>query len=214
MLDRAKWRTTKMTKGLQHICKGRGWESWDCLARRRGGSGRISWLSINTCREDGASLFSVVPCAKTRGTKWEVPSEHQELLFHCKGKYSWRYSEAVWMWSWATVSVWPWLSRGVGPDNLQTTFQHQPSCDFVEVGGSVQNLNSSWSTEATILACSWARKKRWVQNKSSFKCLKVLSVTDLVLNLWEKGEKTGIELFICSQESLVYLKVGWPDISE
>lgn len=30
----------------------------------------------------------------------------------------WRYSEAIWTWSWATGSRWPCLSKGSGQDDL------------------------------------------------------------------------------------------------
>lgn len=47
-----------------------------------------------------------------------------------------------------------------------------------------------------------------VQDRSNPECLKVQSITDLVINPQEKGEETGFELFICSTESLFYSEVG------
>jgi len=41
----------------------------------------------------------------------------------CPGRWwslhSWRYSRVVWMWSWATCSKWPYLSKDFGQDDLQ-----------------------------------------------------------------------------------------------
>lgn len=75
--------------------------------------------------------------AKTAGSLWT--SEKMLLLWEwlssgisCPGKlwslYPWRYTKAVWAWSWATDSRWPCLSRGVWPDDLQrSSFYFKPS---------------------------------------------------------------------------------------
>ena len=61
----------------------------------------------------------------------EAPSEHKEILFCCEGekaleqisRRNWGgfqgYPKAIWTWSWATMSKWLCLSRGVGSDDLQ-----------------------------------------------------------------------------------------------
>jgi len=59
----------------------------------------------------------------------EVPSERQETFFYSEGDTGcpgrlwslrpWRYSEALWAWSWAAGSGWPCLGGEVGPDELQ-----------------------------------------------------------------------------------------------
>lgn len=45
-----------------------------------------------------------------------VPSTGTETL------HSWRYSNAMWTYSWATCCRWPSLEKGVGPNNLQQSF--------------------------------------------------------------------------------------------
>jgi len=43
----------------------------------------------------------------------------------------WRYSKAAWMWSWATSSRWPCLSRVLDKVTSRSPFQPQPSRDSV-----------------------------------------------------------------------------------
>lgn len=47
-------------------------------------------------------------------------------LAHSWGVSLWRFSKAVWTWSWATCCRWPCLSRRIGPDDLQmsSNFSH------------------------------------------------------------------------------------------
>ena len=42
---------------------------------------------------------------------------------------TWRYSEAVWTWSWVTGSRWPCLIRDVGQGDPRDPFQPQRFCD-------------------------------------------------------------------------------------
>lgn len=72
----------------------KAWESWDCSACQRGGSGVVSTRYIKL---PGGVVYSRRRQALSSGSQWqdqrqrshtetrEVPSEHQETLFHCEG---------------------------------------------------------------------------------------------------------------------------------
>ena len=115
-------------KGLEHL----GWS-------REGSGGSYQCLEIPEGRdaEDRARLFSVVPSGRTEsdGHKMKhgrVPLNIRKHFFHWGWRsigtgcpetlwslHPWRYSKAVWTWSWVTGCRWSCLSSGVGPDDLQ-----------------------------------------------------------------------------------------------
>jgi len=110
----------------------RGWEIWDCSARRREGLGGSYHCIINTWRER-ARLFLVVPSNRTGGNGHTL--KHRRFTstpgntFSLWGQLStgtdcpemlWcLHSEDVWAWSLAISCRWPCLSRWVGPDESQ-----------------------------------------------------------------------------------------------
>lgn len=71
----------------------------------------------------------------TQNETQEVPFEHQETLVYYGGDWAmkhvsarlwslplWIYSKSISRCSWADNSTWPWLSRVVGPDDLERSF--------------------------------------------------------------------------------------------
>jgi len=94
---------------------GRGWESWDGSAWRRGSEGSHlcpqvpEWM----CRGNGAKIFSVVPSARTRGSEHNLKfpltirqhfcvvwvMEHWQRDSQAMKSSPWRSSKAAWMWA-------------------------------------------------------------------------------------------------------------------
>ena len=123
ILQSVQQRATRMMKGLEHLCYEEG------LEKRR--LGRISSMSIKYqkggSKEDRARLLSVVPSARTRGSrhKLEHGRFHLNIQKHFCAVYgvlhrmtrgcvvfSTEIFKSHLMWSWALCSVSPCLSRG------------------------------------------------------------------------------------------------------
>ena len=119
----------------------KAWESWDCWAWRREGSGGILSVYINTWRESakktepGCFQWCPVTGEEAVGTNWNMrgfvlTSGNIFLLWGwprtgtgCPERLwslrPWRYSKTIWTQSWPISSRWPCLSRGVEPDDFQ-----------------------------------------------------------------------------------------------
>lgn len=96
-------------------------------------------------KEDGASLFSVVPRGNGPGNGHKLnhgrfpqnirkqfsSGKVTEHWYKLRSLHPWRSSKAVWTQSLASSSGWPCLSRVVGPDDFQRCLLTQPFCDAV-----------------------------------------------------------------------------------
>ena len=111
------------------------------------------------CKEEPGSFqqrLVTEPEAWTQAETKEVPCEQEETLFYSEGNWTlphvaqrfwslhpWRYSEyppfeALWTWSWATCYRWSYLSRDVGPDDLQRSV---PTPNILSLCDSVMLLS-------------------------------------------------------------------------
>lgn len=135
---------------------GKVWESWDCLAwrmesleKRSGGSYQcVQVPELRVHREQSQVHFSGAQwqdwSLEAMGTNWEVrgslwTKRNTSSLWGepstdtgCLGRVeslTWRYWKNILTSFQTTISGWPCLSRGLGPDDLPLTchFQPQPS---------------------------------------------------------------------------------------
>ena len=129
----------------------KGWES--CLAQRREGSGVIFLIYMNTCREcvermeSGYFQWCPVTGSGAMGTNWNTggslwTSGNSFLLWRSPrtgtshpgefwSLHLWRYSKAVWIWSWTTSSRTPVRAGGLDQMASSGSFQLHPFCDSV-----------------------------------------------------------------------------------
>jgi len=149
ILERIQWRATKTVKVLEHLSWGKAERAIVQAGEEKAQGDLIKVYKYpkGGDKEDGARLFSVVPSDSTRGHRHKLKHSRFPLntVKHiltvrvtehgtaCPRRewslHPWWYSKAVWTWSWATYFGWPWLSRGDGPDEIQTSLQPQPVWD-------------------------------------------------------------------------------------
>lgn len=124
----------------------RDWSTWK--RADSGGLINVHKYLKGKCRDEGASLSSVVPSDKTRRNGHKL--EHRRFPFNirkpffpmstgtgCPGRScrlppSWRYSNTAWTCLWAACSGWPCLSNGLEQMSSKGSFQPQPVCDSVK----------------------------------------------------------------------------------
>lgn len=110
----------------------RGWESWDCSACRRWGSGDL----INVykylkggCEENGVRLFAVMLSVRTRDSGHILEHKtfrlntrkHCCAVLRCAVEFvESASSAATWTWTWAGGSRCPCLWKGIEPGDLQS----------------------------------------------------------------------------------------------
>lgn len=139
-----------MMKELDHI----SCEKWlrelgpFSLERTQGNISNVYEYLKEGYKEDGASLFfqrKWVPRGNGPGNghklkhgrfsqnvrKQFFSGRVSEHWYRLKSLYPWRSSKTVWTQSLVTSSVWPCLSRMVGPDDFQRSLLTQPFCDAV-----------------------------------------------------------------------------------
>ena len=121
--------------------------------RNRLGPGKKSllvwnWITEGRVQRRWSRLFSVVPSDRTRGMgkNWNTggsawpsgntfsllgwPSTGTDCSERLWSLPSWRYSKAIWTWSWATGFRCPYLSRRVGPRDLQSSLPTSTTLDY------------------------------------------------------------------------------------
>lgn len=138
-MERVLWRAMKMIKGLEHLsCEERLMElEGFSLGNKRFSEAliHISKYIKGRCKEDGASLFSVVPNNKTRSNglhlEQEFPSEHEETLFLFAG--GWALAQGA------------QRTCGVSlPEDIKKLSSHRPG--QLSVGDPVWTVGLDWRT--------------------------------------------------------------------
>lgn len=134
LLDQVQWRTTKMTRGLEHLPYEESLKELRLLSLEKRASGgcltHVFKYLMGCNKECSARLFPVVLRDKrqwAQGKNCEILSEHKKTLFYCEAGQTHcpqrlRHSVNNWAWSWAKSSSWPCVSKGLGLDGFMKCF--------------------------------------------------------------------------------------------